>query len=357
MALMDEIKGALAEADPFASWWPFVVAAIVFVVGTVRAYMGGQQCPNGNAIPGRVVVVTGASGGIGSEVCRELARRNAHLVLACRNPAEAEQQQQQTQLAELRRLGASGAELLALDLASLDSVRQFARHLLAKHRAIDALVNCAGVIFHPPGTTVDGFEPHLQCNFLAHLLLTQLLLPGLARDARHGPGRIVNVVAHGYTAGRVVAHDDPLNQRHPVAGRDAFAHSKLAIVLASRALAGRLPPATTTINCCTPGLVRGTGHLRHSPIMRALFARTLTYPWMWLFMKSPVQGAQTIVRLVTDPALNGHTGGLYNDCEPVELSELAKDEQLAERVYRAALEAVGLSEGGEKEEQKPTSSK
>ncbi|XP_035783659.1 retinol dehydrogenase 13-like [Anopheles albimanus] len=347
MALVDEIKGALAEADPFASWWPFVVAAIVFIVGTVRAYMGGQPCPNTNTIPGRVVVVTGACGGIGSEVCRELARRNAHLVLACRNP-EQQQQQQQNLLVELRRLGASGAELLALDLASLDSVRRFAGQLLTRHRAIDALVNCAGVIFHPAGTTTDGFEPHLQCNFLAHLLLTQLLLPGLARSS-HGPGRIVNVVAHGYTAGRIAHPDgDPLNLRQRLAGRDAFAHSKLAIVLASRALAQRLPPASTTINCCTPGLVRGTGHLRHSPIMRALFARILTYPWMWLFMKSPAQGAQTIVRLVTDPALHGHTGGLYNDCELVELAEQAKDEQLAERLYRAALEAIGLPEESSK---------
>ncbi|XP_049538655.1 retinol dehydrogenase 12 [Anopheles darlingi] len=352
MALLEEIKGALGEADPFATWWPFIIAAIVFVIGTVRAYMGGQPCPNGNAIPGRLVVVTGASGGIGSAVCRELARRNAQLVLACRGNPD----QQQHLRAELIRAGATDVEVLALDLASLDSVRRFARQLLARHPAIDVLVNCAGVIFHPPGPTVDGFEPHLQCNFLAHLLLTQLLLPALARSPHGPPGRIVNVVAHGYTAGRI-AHptDDPLNQRHqpPASGRDAFSHSKLAIVLASRALAKRLPP-TTTINCCTPGLVRGTGHLRHSPIMRALFARILTYPWMWLFMKSPAQGAQTIVRLVTDPELNGHTGGLYNDCEPVELTDLAKDEQLAERLYRAALEAVGLSEGLEEEEQNTT---
>uniref|UniRef100_A0A8W7PVC2 Ketoreductase (KR) domain-containing protein n=1 Tax=Anopheles coluzzii TaxID=1518534 RepID=A0A8W7PVC2_ANOCL len=252
---MEEIKKALAEADPFASWWPFIVAGIVFVIGTVRTYMGGQPCPNGNTIPGRVIVVTGATGGIGREVCRELARRQARcLILACRTVEQGDALKEQ-----LRREA-----------------------------------------------------PDCVCE--------------------------VSVIAD---------RDDPLNLRQPAqSGRDAFAHSKLAIVLGSRALAGKLTAegCSTTVNCCSPGLVRGTGHLRHSPIMKALFAKVLTFPWMWLFMKSPAQGAHTIVRLVTDPALAGCTGDFFNDCERVEVSELARDDELADRLYRASLSAVGLTE-------------
>lgn len=66
-----------------------------------------------------------------------------------------------------------------------------------------------------------------------------------------------------------------------------------------------------TVNACSPGLVRGTDHLRHSPIMRALFARAITYPWMWLFMRSPYQGAQTMVRLATDPELSKTSGEFF----------------------------------------------
>ncbi|XP_053678745.1 retinol dehydrogenase 12 [Anopheles nili] len=337
---MDEIKTALAEADPFASWWPFILAGIVFVVGTIRTYMGGQPCPNGNSIPNRVIVVTGASGGIGREVCRELARRKArHLVLACRDPAT-----QGEPLRELlhREAPECTSEVLPLDLRSFDSVRRFARQVQAHHPAVDVLVNCAGVIFHPSGRTVDGFEQHLQCNYLAHFLLTQLLRPQLERS--EFGGRIVNVSAHGYTAAKVADQTDPLNLRQPSAsGRDAFSHSKLAIVLASRALAKRLAAqGNVNVNCCSPGLVRGTGHLRHSPIMKALFAKVLTFPWMWMFMKNPTQGAHTIVRLVTDPELASSNGEFYNDCERVEVSELAKDDELAERLYRASLQAVGL---------------
>uniref|UniRef100_A0A182IYF6 Ketoreductase domain-containing protein n=1 Tax=Anopheles atroparvus TaxID=41427 RepID=A0A182IYF6_ANOAO len=342
---MEEIKTALAEADPFASWWPFVLAGVVFVVGTIRTFMGGQPCPNANAIPGRVIVVTGACGGIGRELCRELARRSAHhLVLGCRSPDQGAALREQL----VREAPGCGVEVLPLDLRSFDSVRRFVRQVQAAHAAVDALVNCAGVIFHPPERTPDGFEPHLQCNFLAHFLLTQLLRPQLGRS-QHG-GRVVNLSAHGYTAAKLGSRDDPLNLRQTApagSGRDAFAHSKLAIVLASRILARRLAATRVTVNCCSPGLVRGTGHLRHSPIMKALFAKVLTYPWMWLFMKSPAQGAQTIVRLVTDPELAGTSGDFFNDCERVELSELAKDDELAERVYREALGAVGLPDEDE----------
>nr|XP_040219480.2 retinol dehydrogenase 13 [Anopheles coluzzii] len=339
---MEEIKKALAEADPFASWWPFIVAGIVFVIGTVRTYMGGQPCPNGNTIPGRVIVVTGATGGIGREVCRELARRQARcLILACRTVEQGDALKEQLR----REAPDCVCEVSVVDLRSFDSVRRFVRQLQAQHPAVDALVNCAGVIFQPGGHTADGYEQHLQCNYLSHFLLTQLLRPQLARSA-HG-GRIVHVSAHGYTAAKIADRDDPLNLRQPAqSGRDAFAHSKLAIVLGSRALAGKLTAegCSTTVNCCSPGLVRGTGHLRHSPIMKALFAKVLTFPWMWLFMKSPAQGAHTIVRLVTDPALAGCTGDFFNDCERVEVSELARDDELADRLYRASLSAVGLTE-------------
>uniref|UniRef100_A0A182QHZ1 Ketoreductase domain-containing protein n=1 Tax=Anopheles farauti TaxID=69004 RepID=A0A182QHZ1_9DIPT len=340
---MDEIRKALVEADPFASWWPFVLAGIVFVIGTVRTYMGGQPCPNTNTVPGRVCVVTGATGGIGREVCRELVRRQVrHLVVACRQPEQGD-----ALCAALRKEAPDCTyEVVPLDLRSFDSVRRFVRQVQNSHRTLDALVNCAGVIFPPGGRTADGFEQHLQCNFLSHFLLTQLLLPELSRSP-HG-GRIVHVSAHGYTAAKITDRDDPLNLQQPLgAGRDAFAHSKLAIVMAGRVLAKQLARegSNVTINSCSPGLVRGTGHLRHSPIMQALFAKVITYPWMWLFMKNPAQGAHTIIRLVTDPALAASSGDFYNDCERVELTELAKDDELAERLFRAALRAVGLSDG------------
>ncbi|XP_039433889.1 retinol dehydrogenase 13 [Culex pipiens pallens] len=337
---MDEIKAALADADPFSSWWPFVISGVVFLITTVRMYMGGQACPNSNSIRDLVVVVTGAAGGIGKELCKELAgRRSAHVIMACRNLDKADQARQSI----VRELPGAELELLALDLRSFDSVRRFVREVQSRHAKVDVLINNAGIIFHPQERTVDGFEAHLQCNYLGHFLLTQLLLPLLGRSEQ---GRVINVAAHGYTAGKMTI-EDPLNIGSWAPGfhaRDAFAHSKLAVVMASRQLAARLRKAKSaiTVNSCSPGLVRGTEHLRHSPIMRALFARTLTYPWMWLFMKSPYQGIQTMVRLATDPALRDTSGEYFNDCEITEITELAKDDQLGEKLFKETMKALKL---------------
>ncbi|XP_055610299.1 retinol dehydrogenase 12 [Uranotaenia lowii] len=336
---MDQIKAAVAEADPFSSWWPFVISGIVFLVSTIRMYMGGQTCPNSNVIRDLVVVVTGADGGIGKELCKELVRRSAHVIMACRDVEKGEQVRQSI----IRELPGASLELLPLDLRSFDCVRRFVREVESRHRQVDVLINNAGIIFHPEERTVDGFESHLQCNYLGHFLLTQLLLPSLERSTQ---GRVINVSAPGYTAGKMTI-EDPLNIGSWAPGfhaRDAFSHSKLAVVMASRVLANKLRKAKSkvTVNSCSPGLVRGTNHLRHSPLMRALFARAVTYPWMWLFMKSTSQGCQTMVRLATDPALAQSSGEFFNDCEPVELSELARDDRLGEKLYQETMKALKL---------------
>ncbi|XP_065075068.1 retinol dehydrogenase 13 [Ochlerotatus camptorhynchus] len=336
---MDDIKAALADADPFSSWWPFVISGIVFLISTIRMYMGGQVCPNTNLVRDQVIIVTGASGGIGKELCKELVRRSAHVIMACRDLEKGDQARQSI----IREIPGASLELVSLDLRSFDCVRRFVREVESQHGQVDVLINNAGIIFHPEGSTTDGFELHLQCNYLGHFLLTQLLLPLLERAPQ---GRVINVSAHGYTAGKMNI-EDPLNIGSWAPGfhsRDAFSHSKLAIVLATRALAGRLRKAKSkiTVNACSPGLVRSTDHLRHSPIMRALFARAITYPWMWLFMKSPYQGAQTMVRLATDPELSKTSGEFFNDCVQIDVSEMAKDDLLVEKLYKESLRALKL---------------
>lgn len=122
-------------------------------------------------------------------------------------------------------------------------------------------------MFNPFEMSEDGYEMHLQVNYLGHFLLTALLLPRLNKSPQ---GRIVNVSAHSHTAGKV-APDDPLgvdvivvNGAASFHSRDAFSHSKMAIILATRYWAQKVDNTKITVNCCTPGLVRGTGHFRRS---------------------------------------------------------------------------------------------
>lgn len=175
---------------------------------------------------------------------------------------------------------------------------------------MDVLINNAGVTFHPFVRTSDDFETHLQVNYLGHFLLTHLLLPMLRKSKQ---ARIINVSAHAYSAG-LMCIDDPLGianlapQFHP---RDAFSHSKLAIVLWTRKLAKLLTSTAVTVNCLTPGLVRGTKHMRQSPIMRAVSAKLIMFPCMWVFMKTPVLGAQTAIYLATDEKLKTTSGEYF----------------------------------------------
>lgn len=168
---------------------------------------------------------------------------------------------------------------------------------------MDILINNAGVMYYKFEKTVDKFETNLQVNYLGSFLLTHLLLPSLKKSDN---GRIINVSANAYSSAQM-GIDDPLNignlapLYHP---REAFAHSKLAVLLSSKKLAKELK--SIKVNCCTPGFVRGTKHNRDNPAMKAKF---MMFLWMWIFMKTPVMGAQTIIFLATDA--NIRSSGKY----------------------------------------------
>lgn len=220
--------------------------------------MGGQICMLSNNINGQIVIVTGSSGGIGLEIVKELCRRGARVIMACRDIKKTEK------IIELIKQEQPKANVCVryLDLLSFDNIRRFVKLLEQDYKKIDILINNAGVTFQPNDKTVDGFETHLQVNYLGHFLLTHLLIPKLKASQQ---GRVINVAAHAYASGKMNI-DDPLNVGTWSPGyhaRDAFAHSKLAIVLASQYLAQILKRNTKiTVNICTPGLVRGTDHFR-----------------------------------------------------------------------------------------------
>ncbi len=151
---------------------------------------------------GRVVVVTGANGGLGLETARALARAGGTVVMASRNAdkaatarAEIEAQVPDAQLQDV-----------SLDLGSLGSVRQAAESILARYERVDVLVNNAGLMAIPERQTTEGFEMQLGVNHLGHFALTRLLLPSLLRaDA----ARVVTVTSFAHHFGRTIDVDNP----------------------------------------------------------------------------------------------------------------------------------------------------
>ena len=252
---------------------------------------------------GAVAVVTGANGGLGLEVARELARKGGHVVMAARDQAKAE-----AAVASIRdQVPGASLELQPLDLASQASAREAAKRILGGHGRIDILVNNAGLMGIPERRTEDGFEMQLAVNHLGHFTLTTLLLPALlASDG----ARVVSVTSTGRHAGRPL---DPANP-HLAGSYDpwgAYGQSKLANVHFALELDRRFRAAGTPARSIVvhPGFtntdlqarsVRETGGGRSQRFFRAAVQR---------FGMTPAQGALPLLRAATDPGAVG--GALY----------------------------------------------
>ena len=202
-----------------------------------------------DAIPdlsGRTLIVTGGNSGLGYQTARALARRGAHVVIACRSPEKAEQA-----LARLRTENPrANVESRALDLASLASVRAFASGFLREHESLHGLVNNAGVMALPRCETVDGFEMQLGTNHFGHFALTGLLLEALLPT----PGsRVVNLSSTMHKTGRM--RWDDLHGERSYGKWTAYGQSKLANLLFSYELQRRLGAkrAETISVACHPG--------------------------------------------------------------------------------------------------------
>ena len=144
--------------------------------------------------------MTGGSSGIGTETARALASRGARVVVTARNVAKGEEVAQGIRAST----GNEAVQVMELELGSFASIRAFAERFLAKHDALDILVNKAGVMACPFTKTEDGFEMQYGTNHLGHFLLTSLLIPALVKAA---PSRIVALSSSGHQMSPVVFED------------------------------------------------------------------------------------------------------------------------------------------------------
>lgn len=123
--MFDEIQEKLVNSDPFSSWWPFIIAGAVFVVSTIKSYMSGQHCPNGNLITDSVVLITGADGGIGKEIVKELSKRGGHIIMCCKKLENGEAVRKQI----MKSVKKVRIDIRQLDLRSFDDIRRLAKSI------------------------------------------------------------------------------------------------------------------------------------------------------------------------------------------------------------------------------------
>ena len=192
--------------------------------------MTGFSAADLQDLTGQTAIVTGASSGIGLETAKALIAHGARVILAVRDEAKG-------RAAAKAMPGPGSAEVALLDLASLDSVRAFARDW--SQQPVDLLINNAGVMIPPLSRTKDGFELQFGTNHLGHFALTNLLLPNVT-------GRVVTVSSSAHRYGRIDFDDLNWERRRYRAWR-AYGQSKLANLLFTAELQRRLTEAGSPV--------------------------------------------------------------------------------------------------------------
>ena len=260
-----------------------------------------------------MILITGATDGIGLETAKELALRGHALVLHGRNEEKARHARE----AVLHKAPDAEVHFAIADLSDLAAVARMARELSGRLPRLDALVNNAGVYMLKRALSRDGAEMTIAVNHLAHFLLTGLLLPLLKKSP---DPRVVTVSSVAHMSGRI--EFDNLNGERSFDAYHAYANSKLANALFSFELARREPRISA--NCLHPGVI-------DTKLLHAGFNMT----------GSPVtEGARTSVYLASSPQVKGVTGKYFDRCVSVAPSPLAQDPQLARKLWEWSERAV-----------------
>ena len=268
----------------------------------------------------KLVLITGATSGIGRQTARDIAHRGHRLILHGRSQDSLEEAARE--LAEAS--GGEAPEVVCADLASLDGVRQMAEALRDRFAAIDVLVNNAGVYMNERRLTADGYEMTFAVNHLAPFLLTHLLLDQL-RGAG-GRARVVNVSSIAHNRGRL--DFDNLQAELQFDPYEAYSRSKLANVLFTVELARRLgPEADVAVNALHPGVVS---------------TKLLTEGFGVQGSDSLEEGARTSVYLATAPEVEGVSGRYFKDCRQAPMNPVARDEALSQKFYDVSCEMCGI---------------
>lgn len=274
---------------------------------------------------GKVIVMTGATSGIGRAGAETLAEMGARLVLIARDAGRGE-----ATIAALRRKQPDVRHrLFHADLSLLSDVKRVASEIAAAEPRIDVLINNAGGAFTRRRVTADRLELTFATNHMAYFVLTLALLDRLHASA---PARIVNTASMTYASGRVDFND--LQSERGYTGSRAYANSKLCNVLFTRELSRRLEGSGVTANCFHPGFV--ATRLGHQDggiesIWGISTAGALT----------PEQGSRTLVYLATSDAAARVSGEYFNNCRPERLTRGALDRDLALRLWTESERIAG----------------
>jgi NAD(P)-dependent dehydrogenase (short-subunit alcohol dehydrogenase family) len=276
---------------------------------------------------GKVIVITGATSGIGQVAAERLAAMGARMVLVARDKERGE-----AALARLRERAPRIAHSIHYaDLSRLADMKGVAAEIAAAESRIDVLINNAGALFSSRQVTADGLERTFATNHLAYFVLTHGLRERLMASA---PARVVNTSSDAHDGAKLDFGD--LQSAKGYRGLKVYGRSKLCNILYTRELARRAAGTGITANCLHPGFV-ATRFGDQSGGLLAYAVRVAK-----TFAISPEKGAETLVYLASSPEVATVSGRYFYKCRPATPSAEANDDAAAERLWSESARLAGI---------------
>ena len=276
---------------------------------------------------GRVCLVTGASDGHGRAVAEALARAGAEVVLLGRNPRKCEVAQREIAAATGRK-----PDVLLCDLMNRPDVDRAAEAYLASGRPLHLLVNNAGLVNLHRKLNAEGLEQTFAVNYLSMFQLTLRLFERLEASA---PARIVNISSDTYRIAKLELDDLQLERGYSAS--QAYARSKLAILIFTLELARRIEGSGVSVNAVDPGPVASNIGANNPGLLYSL-----AKPMIRHLFPSAARAARTCLRVATDPALAASSGGYWRSGKRRERPLKDPDPELAAALWRDSVRLTGV---------------
>ncbi|MHA1488285.1 MAG: SDR family oxidoreductase [Promethearchaeota archaeon] len=280
-----------------------------------------------NQLNGKICMITGANSGIGKATAIQLAKTGIHIVMVCRNKERGENAQKEIK----EESGNNNIDLLIADLASLNKVKEMVDEFKSNYDYLHILINNAGEFNKKRTLTIDGYESTFAVDYLAHFLLTNLLLDIIKKSA---PSRIINISSNIHLYFKI--NLDDLMSEKKYTSQKAYANAKFALVLFTHELARRLDGTGVTVNALHPGHAR-TKMTKPKNWISKLFLFLLSP-----LIVSPEKAARTSVYLASSPEVEGVTGNYFKKCKAIKSHEMTYDESIQKKIWEISEKLVDI---------------
>ncbi len=275
----------------------------------------------------KVVVITGATSGIGEVAADRLAQKGARIVFVARDHERGEATRK-----HLRAIaGHTDHTVHYADLSKISEMKRVAQEIADSERQIDVLINNAGALFNSRQVSADGLEMTFAVNHMAYFVMTNMLLERLIAT----PGaRVVSTASDAHKGAKLNFND--LQSEQSYSGFGVYGRSKLMNILFTRELARRITGTGVTANCLHPGFV-GTRFGDNSGGIMSFLVKAAKN-----FALTPEQGAQTIIYLASSLEVEGKSGGYYVKSKLATPTKEAQDDADAHRLWDISAKISGV---------------